>query len=337
MKRLLFLFFIACAPVSFAQVDNSSGRAHVFEFLANTPNPRATGLGNAFVAMKNDLGTLFTNPAGIATLEARDSASPVQRAMLGFTSYGIGISEGYLVYGSRFNDRTPEDGTYAIGIQYSDFGTMDGFNSLGDATGTFGASEVGITVAYANTIPEQPVQYGLGVKFISSSLVSGSGTGDYSSAGVAADVGVMYVNEPMLFTIGFSAVNIGTQTKTYNGFREQLPFNLQFGVSKKLERLPLTLHLAFHNLTRDLEGRDFLYAFNDFSVGGEFQLGKALRLRVGIENQKRRELKTPAGQGLAGFSFGVGFEFQKFMFDYGLNGMGPSLPDRNRLGVTYSF
>jgi hypothetical protein len=337
MKRLLFIFALFAGTQANAQVDNISGRTHVFEFLVNTPNPRAAALGNSFVAMKNDVNTLFTNPAALATMEPRDSMSPAQRAALGFTSYGISMSEGYLVYGSRFTDDDPEDGTYAAGIQYRDYGTMDGYNSLAQPTGEFSATEIAISVAYANTIPEQPVKYGLGVKFISSSLVSGSTTGDYSSAGVAADVGVMYVNEPLLLTIGVSALNIGTQTKTYAGIKEDLPFNFQFGISKKLERLPLTIHLAFHNLTRDLEDRDFLYAFNDFSIGGEFQLGKALRLRFGLENQKRRELKTPAGQGLAGFSFGLGFEFQKFTFDYGLSAMGPGFADLNRLGLTYSF
>jgi hypothetical protein len=337
MKSLLVVFALVVGTAVFAQPDNTSGRAHVFEFLANTPNPRAAALGNSFVAMKNDVNTLFTNPAALATMEPRDSLSPTQRAALGFTTFGVGITEGYLTYGSRFTDDDPDDGTFAAGIQYVDYGTMDGFNGVGEATGQFSTSEVAISVAYANTIPDQPVKYGLGVKFISSSLVSGSATGDYSSGGVAADVGVLYVNEPLLLTIGISALNIGTQVSTYAGLQEPLPFNFQFGISKKLERLPLTLHLAFHNLTRDREGRDFFYAFNDFSIGGEFQLGKAIRLRFGLENQKRRELKTSTGQGLAGFSFGLGFELQRFTFDYGLSAMGPAMTDRNRLGVTYAF
>lgn len=337
MRILLLVLALAAATPVFAQPDNTSGRARVYEFLANTPNPRAAALGNAFVAIQNDVNTLFTNPAAIATLEPRDSLSPTQRASIGFTSFGIGITEGYLAYGSRFSDDDPDDGTFAAGIQYVDYGTMAGYTVNGDPTGEFSSSAVAISVAYGNTIPDQPVKYGLGVKFISSSLVSGSSTGDYSSMGVAADVGVLYVNEPLLMTIGLSAMNIGTQVSTYAGLREPLPFNLQLGISKKLERLPLTLHIAFHNLSRDREGRNFFYAFNDFSIGGEFQLGKAIRLRFGLENQKRRELKTSTGQGMAGFSFGLGVNLQKFTFDYGLSAMGPALTDLNRLGVTYAF
>jgi hypothetical protein len=345
MKGFFFALTFFVASHAYAQPDNTSGRAHIYEFLSNTPNPRAASLGNSFVAMRDDINTLYANPSALATITAKDTVAAtidsvvdrsVSRLALGFTSYGISRTEGYFTYGSHLSQDL-SDGVYAAGIQYVDYGTMAGYNLAAEPTGTFSTSEVAISIAYANAVPDQPVKYGLAVKFISSSLVSGSSTGDYSSSGIAADVGVLYVNEPLLLTVGISALNIGTQISTYAGVREQLPFNFQLGISKKLERLPLTIHLAFHNLTRDLEGRDFFYAFNDFSIGGEFQLGKALRLRFGLENQKRRELKTSTGQGLAGFSFGVGFEFGKLTFDYGLSSMGPGLTDLNRLGVTYTL
>jgi hypothetical protein len=76
---------------------------------------------------------------------------------------------------------------------------------------------------------------------------------------------------------------------------------------------------------------------NDFSLGGEFNLSKVMRLRFGYENQKRRDLKTPEGLGLAGFSFGLGFAFTKLNFDYSISAMGPALSDLHRFGAAYYF
>jgi hypothetical protein len=168
--------------------------------------------------------------------------------------------------------------------------------------------------------------------------VSGSSTGhDYSATWMAADLGLFYDYEPALMTFGFSVLNIGTELSTYAGVREPVGPNVQIGLSKKLERLPLTLHLAFHNLARDREGRSLLYAFNDFSLGGEFVLGKVVRLRFGYENEKRHELKVPAGNGLAGFSTGVGLNIKNYQLDFGLNGQGPDFNPFLRFGLRTAF
>ena len=179
----------------------------------------------------------------------------------------------------------------------------------------------------------QVFHYGVAVKFISSSLVSGQ----YGSSGLAADLGVYYQNDPLLLTVGLSATNIGSELSYYDGTKEALPFNLQFGVSKKLERLPLTIHLDFHNLSRDREGRNIFYALNDFSIGGEFIIAKIMRLRFGYENQERRDLTVPEGLGLGGFSFGLGMVTKKLQLDYSLSIMGPVRADIHRFGGSYLF
>jgi hypothetical protein len=336
MSRFTIAFvlsLIACGS-AFAQTDETSGRTHVYDFLNVVTNARAAALGNSFVTVKNDPNTIFSNPACLVTIEPRDSSYLGLPLSFGFTKYVLDINEGYIAFGGPIPDA--ESGAFAIGVEYMNYGTFDGRDKLGLSTGNFGAGEVAVSVAYANTIPDKPVNYGVAVKYISSTLVSG-GVQDYSSSGIAADLGVFVESKPILMTFGLSALNIGTQISTYAGVQEALPFNLQFGVSKKLERLPLTLHLDFHNLTRDREGRGLFYALNDFSLGAEFTLSKVMRLRFGYENQKRRELSTPQGQGLAGFATGIGFEFSKLHFDYALSMMGPAFSDLHRFSVAYMF
>jgi hypothetical protein len=340
MKRsyqYLFGFVLALSVVgsSFAQDDNTSGRTHVYEFLNVPVNPRAAALGNTFVAMKNDPNTLFSNPAALISVEKRDSLQDGLLLSFGMTKHILDINEGYISFGGKIPEA--EAGAFGVGVQYMSYGTFDGRDNVGQQTGEFSAGDLALTLGYAGTIPGREINYGVAIKYISSTLVSGGTTEQYSSSGIAADLGVYYENEPLQMTFGLSALNIGTQLSTYAGIQEALPFNLQFGLSKKLERLPLTLHLAFRNITRDLEGRGFFYALNDFSLGGEFNLSKVMRLRFGYENQKRRELKTPTGVGLAGFSFGLGFAFTKLNFDYSISAMGPAFSDHHRFGAAYFF
>jgi hypothetical protein len=318
-----------------AQDDNTSGRTHVYEFLNIATNARAAALGNSFVAMKNDPNTLFSNPAALISVTKRDSTQEGLPVSFGMTKHVLDINEGYISFGGQIPEA--EAGAFAVGVQYMSYGTFDGRDNTGQQTGDFSAGDFALAVGYAGTVPGREINYGVAVKYISSTLVSGGAGENFSSSGIAADLGLYYELESAQMTFGASALNIGTQLSTYAGVQEPLPFNLQFGVSKKLERLPLTLHLAFRNITRDLEGRNFFYALNDFSLGGEFNLSKVMRLRFGYENQKRRDLKTPEGLGLAGFSFGLGFAFTKLNFDYSISAMGPALSDLHRFGAAYYF
>jgi hypothetical protein len=312
--------------------DETSGRAGVFQILTIPGSARAAAMGNTFVAMRDDPNTIFSNPAALSTQVKRDSLASGSLVSFGFTKLALDMNQGYAVY-SQPTESLGENSWIGIGVIYNSYGTFQGANAVGEATQEFSAGEVALSLAYSNIIPDQPVHYGVAVKYISSTLVSGQ----YSASGIAADLGVFYESKPLLLTVGLSAMNIGTELSSYDTVRENLPFNLQLGISKKLERLPLTLHLNFRNLTRDREGRNLFYALNDFSIGGEFTVSRVVRLRFGYENQKRRDLKTPEGLGLGGFSFGLGLNFSKLHFDYGVSVMGPALPDMHRIGGEYIF
>lgn len=338
-KFISFLIAILFTGTAFGQTgstvgqDENSGRAQLYELLRLVPTPRAAAMGNSFVAMKNDPNTLFSNPAALSSQTPRDSTAPGTILSLAASPLGIGITQGSIVFSAPAPEALGEKSWVGFGVLYNSYGTFKGADNIGQLTGDFTAGDFILSAAFSGVVPDAPFHYGIGVKYISSSLVSGS----YSSSGLAADLGVYYESQPLLLTIGLSATNIGTELTYYDGTKEVLPFNLQLGVSKKLERLPLTVHLTFHNLTRDREGRNLFYALNDFSIGGEFIVSKIIRLRFGYENQNRRDLKVPEGVGLGGFSFGLGIALKKLQLDYSLSIMGPVRADIHRFGGTYLF
>jgi hypothetical protein len=317
-----------------AQTTEVSGRASVFDFLGIVISPRASAMGAATIATMNDPSGLFENPAEISTLQRPDSSATYRALAVGFTKYILDINEGYLAYNQVLPD---SGGTIAAGVQYMDFGSFQGYDVQGLPTGSFSSGDFALSVAYAN-VTNQRIHYGVAVKFISSSLASGSAVSqNYSATGVAADAGLFYDYQPALMTFGVSVLNAGTELSSYSGVREGLPLDVAIGLSKKLERLPFTAYLAFHNLTRDLEGHNWFYALNDFDVGGEFTLGKVFRLRFGYENQLRRDLTIPEGSGLAGFSVGLGFMIKQYQFDYAFNSMGPAFQPLHRFGASMNF
>lgn len=335
MTQKFFVFLsltvavLALATPAMAQSDETSGRASIYEFLNIATSPRASAMGNAYVAVKDDPNTIFSNPAALATIKA-DSLDRENKLAAGFLKHVMDINEGYISYAAPADSLFGISGGFGAGIQYIDYGTFQGYDNNGEATSEFGAQEFAINLGYAGNF--RNIHYGLGVKFISSNLVSGASTGDYSSTGGAIDLGLFYDYEPALMTFGVSALNIGTQFSTYAGIDEGLPFNLQFGLSKRLERLPLTVHLNFRRVTRDREGRNLFYALNDFVVGGEFVLGKVVRLRFGYENQKRRDLKVPKGSSLGGFSFGTGIYVKQYQFDFSYSHQGHAFAPLLRFG-----
>ena len=316
--------------------DENSGRTQLYNLLKIVPTPRAAAIGNSFVAMKNDPNTIFSNPAALSSQIPRDSAAPGTILSLAASPIGVGITQGSIAFSAPAPEMLGDDSWIGVGVLYNSYGTFQGADNLGQLTSSFTAGDVVLSVAYSGVVPDKPFHYGIALKFISSSLASGV-AGVSASSGLAADLGVYYESKPLLLTVGLSATNIGTELSYYDGIKEALPFNLQLGLSKKLERLPLTVFLTFHNLTRDREGRNLFYALNDFSIGGEFVISKIMRLRFGYENQERRDLQVPEGIGLGGFSVGLGMALKKLQLDYSWSIMGPVKADIHRFGGTYLF
>ena len=325
---------VFCAELR-AQTLDESARAHLSDILNKPLSPRAAALGNTFVAMKDDPNTIFSNPAAISSVVPQDSTRE-NEISISYTHYVLDINEGAVVYEHPVPEGILFSGDFAAGVQYFSGGTSTEANAVGDQLGTFHTGDVAFILAYSSTA-SNGLHYGVGAKIVSSSLVSGSSIANYSASWMAADLGLYYELKSALMTFGFSALNLGGELGTYAGVSEPVGPNVQFGVSKLLERLPLTLSLAFHNLTRDREGRNLLYAFDDFSLGGEFILGKVVRLRFGYENEIRHQLNVPTGNGLAGFSAGFGINLKRYQIDFGMNDEGPDFSPFLRFGLRTAF
>lgn len=313
MKKI---FVSTSLLILFSFININAQTLSVYEFLKLDVDARSSAMAGSFVAMENDANLIFYNPAGISTI-----TSP--KGSVGFFKYLLDINSGNIVYAQKYKDY----GYFGIGVRYVNYGTFDKFDESYTNLGTFSANDISVSLGYSNKYKDI-INYGVNLKFIESKL------DEFSSTGVAVDLGLLYTIPEQSMNIGVSVLNLGTQIKPYMDTREQLPLDVRVGFSKKLEHLPLTLNIGFSKLNEDYD--KFSSRFRNLIIGGEFILSDYVDLRVGYNNAQRQDLQTGSSIGIGGFSAGLGIKYENYTFDYGFNSMG-KIGALHRVNVGYSF
>jgi hypothetical protein len=289
---------------------------NTFEFLRLDTSPRAAALAGSFVAANDDPDVIFYNPAGIKLLDETPVSFSFLKHLLDINSASLSASldfEGI--------------GRFAGGIKYINYGTFQEADQFGNRNGEFSAGELALMIGYANELAENFL-YGANVKFIYSSIA------DRSSTGLAADLGLQYVIPESNWSFGFSVLNLGGQTSSYYDISEDLPLDVRLGLSKRLEHLPFKFYFSLNKLNESQDS--FGDRFQQFTAGGEISLSEAIILRLGYDNEKRKELKIGSSSGIAGFSIGLGINVSDYNIDYAFSSLG-SVGALHRFGVSTSF
>ena len=193
---------------------------------------------------------------------------------------------------------------------------MTHYDESGNDLGGFNANDLSLTTALSTMLSER-LSAGASVDFIHSSYHI------YSSTAIAASGGIYYKNIENRFSAGLSVRNVGDQISYYNGVRENLPFDVSFGISKKPEFFPFRLNLTLRQLNNwDLRvyGESEKPAFLDnlarhVIFGGDAAIGDNFNLRFGYNRFLHEQAKTGQTIDLAGVSVGVGIRIKSLIFD----------------------
>ncbi len=310
LKKILpgILFLFISSNFIYSQTNTT------YNFLRLDVGAKASSLSGSYTAMENDVNVIFYNPAGIATVKDK-------QASVGFYKYLLDINSGNAAYVQKYKDI----GYIGVGIQYINYGSFDRYDVNSNNTGTFGASDMALSLGYGNSYNN--LFYGANLKLIYSSYDS------YKSSAVAVDLGAMYKFPKALTTVGVSLLNAGAQISAYQDYKEKLPLDLRVGLTKKLENSPLTLSVGFYSLNESYD--KFFDRFKNITAGAEFEISSNINFRVGYDNQLRQELKTGSAIGIGGFSAGLGIKLHdKYQIDYGFNSMG-KLGSTHRINVGF--
>ena len=317
LKQFSILGFLLITTLVNAQIGGES----TYQFLNLVSSPRQAALGGKIITIHDyDVSQALLNPANI-------NADMDGQLGLNYSSYLGGIGYGTAAFAYTVDRRTK---TFHGGISYINYGNFDGYDEFGNSTGSFSGSEAALSLGYALNIPWTDIYLGANLKFITSKLEQ------YTSFGMAVDVGAIYINEDIGFQAALSIRNLGTQISTYAGNRESLPLAVDFGMSQQLENVPIRWHLTMENLqtwkisepnparvTTDLNGNQteekvgfFNNALRHLVLGAELFPEKGFNIRVGYNFRRAEELRILEQRNFSGLSFGVGLKMNKIRFSY---------------------
>jgi len=295
-----------------------TGGDNVYEFLNLTHSGLVSSLGGANVSLSTgNLNLAYHNPALL-------DSSMNKSIALSYVNYFAGVNYGQVLYSRSYRQR----GNFAAGITYLNYGSFTEADASGVITGTFSASEYAMSLIYARVI-DTLFSVGISIKPVLSHLEQ------YKSFGFAVDVGAGYHSRSGLFSAGVLLRNMGLELTTYAGEKRQdLPFEIQAGVSGKLAHAPFRFSLT----VRHLEKYDLTYEYNDTTatandyfqssevlenlmrhalLGVEILPHKNFYISAGYNYQRRSELKVDSKVAAVGFSWGFGINTSFLNIEFG--------------------
>jgi hypothetical protein len=294
-------------------MSQAIGGRTVYNFLEQANPVLVTGLGGINISTNTpDVAIAFNAPSLLKQVHD-------QRVALSFQSLYGGIKN-YQLFGVLHS--TKLETTFSGGIHYFNYGVVQQTDEAGTQLGDFRPSDFIIQGGFARGYLNR-WRYGANLKFIHSSY------GIYKSSGLGLDLSVTYADTSSNLQATLLLRNMGFQITAYPGTeKDALPFDIEFGISKKLANAPIQFSFTAHHLNQfELLYTDTSFnnengsgssskvstadqLFSHIVVSTQVYLGDKVELNVGYNHLRRTELNIGnSGNGLNGFSMGLGLIF----------------------------
>ena len=258
-------------------------------FLKLGVGSRPIAMGEAYVAVADDVSALYWNPAGLAQITGK-------QVNLIHTEWFQSIRYEYLGYCQPLlGGVIGASGTilYIEGIERRTTDTEQ-------PEGHIPARDLAVAVSYGRQFGDsEKLNAGATLKIIYQQL------DDRTATGVVADLGLLYKLNVEKWTLGLAIQNLGYES-AFISEQSPLPINLKMGISNKYLEDKLTI------------ASDINYGIMDsvFSVGGgiDWWVHPVFAVRGGY---KYNSAMSSLGF-LAGLTVGAGFRINIFDIDYAL-------------------
>lgn len=318
MKRLFtFSLVFVLANISFAQI----GGENTFAVLEFNPSVRTAAMGGELISISdNDVDIAAVNPALL-------NSKMHKQISFSLIDYFTDINAVAVNYATELEKL----GMLFFGVKALNYGHFVLTDETGVELGEFSANEQVLTAGISKQLNEE-FTIGINLNLINSKLEQ------YSSFGLSSNIAFAYYNDERKICVAVLAKDFGRQLSSYTDEKENLPFQLQMGISKQLAHLPFRFSIVAHHLNKfdisnnyleptttdpisgeeipneDSFGKKML---RHFVLGGELNPGrKNLFLRGGFNFQRRQDMQLSTRPLLVGFSWGLGFRISKFQLNY---------------------
>jgi hypothetical protein len=310
--RLLFVFLWLGVLHGFAQTQ---GGNPVFSFIKNPATADIAALGGTNVSLiGNNVAAGFSNPSLLRPVHHGQVATSFSSLLAGINQYTA--MAGYMVGGQ----------TLGLGVQYLNYGSIDQTDAAGNLLGMYRPSDFAVQIGTSKQYKEK-WWLGAAAKFIHSNY------GQFRSSALAVDASLTYFDEASGLQAGVVVTNMGTQLNAYAGaVKEELPFEINAGISKKLAEAPLQFSLTLQQLQRfNLLGSDTSFMVSEFGkkystfdkmmshvvLGAQLTLSDNINCNLGYNLLRRQSLNGyNITNGLNGVTFGVGVLMDKLHINY---------------------
>lgn len=251
-------------------------------FLKIGQGARALAMGEAYVAVADDLYASYWNPAGLAKINA-----PQFGGMYGFWFQDIATQ--YLTFAAPAGDMVIGGGITMLQVK-----DIEEWKNEDTYLGKFDSSDMAITLSCARKVNTK-ANVGANLKLIRLKIKN------ESASACALDIGGLYHPSSIKgLTLGVSLQNLGTSLK-FKKEKDSLPFNIKIGCAYRLfeERLIVAGDLNSPN-DSDINirlGTEYTYPINQ---------NNSVAIRAGYRE----------GADLGKITVGCGLRAESFQFDY---------------------
>jgi hypothetical protein len=310
-------------------VTNGFSQAYkgLFSQMNDAHSARMMALGGIILPMHDgDLQTITFNPSSICP--AMDN----QIALSYVGDFKMGTNYASVQYSHTFDKL----GSFGATVQYDNYGAFEYASESGHVDGTtFNVSDYVVTLGWGRELTDK---WSIGANLKYAGIQYETSRGGALGVDVAA---TYWAYSNWAFTL--AGRNIGHQL-FYTGTANEekwLPFSLDFTASKKLDHLPLTIVMGYHDIQKWKVVSDNQYLieenydpitgqytqtsntkkfFNNLGshlvLGGELEIGKNFLLRASYNYESHLKMDVPKKRTLVGFSAGFGLKIKAFQIDY---------------------
>ncbi|MCZ6636090.1 MAG: PorV/PorQ family protein [bacterium] len=321
MKKVFFSLLaagMAVLPIQTAWATPESRAAA--NFLLFEPSARASGMGNAYVAIADDANATYYNPAALADYDVRSLSTTFYKPVPNlasdiFSSFGA------------YTQPVQGIGNLGFSLNYTSLGEQVRTDAQGNNLGTFTSFGFALGVSYGTHLFRN-MSLGVTVKFIHENL-SGAGAGIEQGKGAgtsfAGDMGFMWKTTDRL-TLAWVLRNVGPNMTFIDADQaDPLPQNFTLGIAYtalKRDNYQVLLTTDIYKPLADQGFFSFITGWNDsepdeefkdidYHVGAEWQYylseDSAFALRAGYSYDQDGNRKP--------LTFGMGLKYNWASFD----------------------
>ena len=188
-------------------------------------------MGEAFVAVSDDVSAIYWNPAGLAFQKNSQFTTMYAKWLPQFN-----LNDLYYLFGA-YRKSIEGLGTVGMNITYLNLGEQNFRDEANTDLGTFNSNEWAVSLAYATLLSEN-LGVGLNVRYIRSNLAQvevGAQKGQGVANAFAVDLGVLKKNFLInKLNLGINVSNLGPKVTYINASQaDPIPTNFRVGLAYK--------------------------------------------------------------------------------------------------------